>query len=233
MWYKLIETSNKDLWVVAFEGSMPKFRIAFATYGLHCNVSAISHIDSEIDYSQTDFNDSDVAEIPIIGSPTSGANVDEKLEQPLKPDAIKTSPNKSTRGATITHIILHNTAGGEVNSISWLANPVSKVSAHLVIGRTARVTQMVPFAEKAWHAGSGRYNACSIGIEIVATDKERGMTPVQEKKVVDWCLFIMDKYGIKADCVLPHRAVSNTDCPVLIWPTDEIFYAWRKSHLGA
>jgi len=53
-----------------------------------------------------------------------------------------------------------------------------KVSAHLVIDRGGRLTQFVPFSNRAWHAGESLFsersncNDYSIGIELVGTDFE-------------------------------------------------------------
>lgn len=52
-----------------------------------------------------------------------------------------------------------------------------KVSAHLFIDRTGVITQFVPFAKRAWHAGVSKFegrencNDFSIGIELEGTDK--------------------------------------------------------------
>lgn len=155
----------------------------------------------------------------------------EPVAQDPKPDTVHTSPNQSDRGVAITSIILHNTAGSYNSSVSWLCNPKSEVSAHICVGRTGQVAQIVPFSKRAWHAGSSRWNACAIGIEIEATDKLRGMTAAQELKVIEWCKFLMRKYNIKRDRIFAHRMVSNTDCPVLIWPTDELFKSWIEKNL--
>ncbi|HXV40146.1 MAG TPA: 1,6-anhydro-N-acetylmuramyl-L-alanine amidase AmpD [Steroidobacteraceae bacterium] len=53
-----------------------------------------------------------------------------------------------------------------------------RVSSHVLIDREGRVTQYVPFHERAWHAGPswwrGRANCndFSIGIELEGTDEE-------------------------------------------------------------
>jgi len=53
-----------------------------------------------------------------------------------------------------------------------------QVSAHLLIERTGTVTQFVPFAKRAWHAGRSCFqqrencNDFSIGIELEGTDAE-------------------------------------------------------------
>jgi hypothetical protein len=161
----------------------------------------------------------------------------EDVAEPLQPamptvDETKNSPNKSDRGAGISHIILHNTAGSFAGAVSWLCDPASKVSAHLVISRTGKTAQLVPFAQKAWHAGNARYNANSIGIEIEATAAQRGMMRIQEQSVIEWCKYLMHKYNIPSSNVLVHRMVGSTTCPVFIWATNEDFYEWRKNNLG-
>jgi len=78
-------------------------------------------------------------------------------------------------GATIAprFLVIHYTGGSSAaGTISWFQNPQSKVSAHLVIARDGKVTQMVPFNREAWHAGQSRWgslsglNHHSIGIEL-------------------------------------------------------------------
>ena len=51
-----------------------------------------------------------------------------------------------------------------------------EVSAHVLIGRDGGLTQFVPFAKRAWHAGRSSYcgrsecNDFSVGIELEGTD---------------------------------------------------------------
>lgn len=146
-----------------------------------------------------------------------------------KVDLVSYSPNKSARNATLSHIVLHNTSGSYAGSVDWLCNPASQVSAHLVISRKGETAKLVPFEEKAWHAGNANPN--SIGIEIEATNNQRGLTTAQEAKVIEWCKYLMATYKIKPANVIIHRMVGNTDCPVLIWPTNDDFFAWRKKNL--
>jgi N-acetylmuramoyl-L-alanine amidase len=70
-------------------------------------------------------------------------------------------------------LVIHYTAGSSAaGTIAWFRNPSSKVSAHLVIARDGKVTQMVSFNREAWHAGQSRWgnlsglNHHSIGIEL-------------------------------------------------------------------
>lgn len=78
-------------------------------------------------------------------------------------------------------LIIHYTAGrsGE-SSASYLAKDGIQASAHLVVDRSGKVFQGVPFNKKSWHAGdsiyNGRryYNHFSIGIEL---DNAGKLTP--------------------------------------------------------
>lgn len=70
-------------------------------------------------------------------------------------------------------IILHYTAGAnDMASAFYLTRPDVDASAHLVIGRSGRLIQLVPFNMEAWHAGRSWYegrselNHYSIGIEL-------------------------------------------------------------------
>lgn len=78
-------------------------------------------------------------------------------------------------GAVLTprFLVIHYTAGGSAaGTISWFRDPKSKVSAHLVIARDGKLTQMAPFNREAWHAGQSSWgnlsglNHYSIGIEL-------------------------------------------------------------------
>jgi N-acetylmuramoyl-L-alanine amidase len=86
-------------------------------------------------------------------------------------------------------IILHYTAGGSPESaIATFKNPLSKASAHIIIGRNGSITQMVPFNTVAWHAGASQYsgrtgfNNFSIGIEI----DNAGLLEKRGEKYVSW-----------------------------------------------
>jgi len=81
------------------------------------------------------------------------------------------SPNHSDRnGVPVDSIVIHSTAGGLDGALSWLCNPVSKVSAHYVIARSGDIYKLVPLSRAAWHAGYcpnfPNANSRSIGIEL-------------------------------------------------------------------
>jgi N-acetylmuramoyl-L-alanine amidase len=82
------------------------------------------------------------------------------------------SPNQ---GGSLTpeYLVMHYTAGASAeSSVDWFTRPEAKASAHLVIGRSGSITQVVRFDRVAWHAGKSRWadrvglNQWSIGIEL-------------------------------------------------------------------
>jgi N-acetylmuramoyl-L-alanine amidase len=92
--------------------------------------------------------------------------------------AVRPTPNKS---GTIkpSLIVVHDTAGNIDNesSISWLCNPQAKASAHFVIDRAGKITQLASCEVNCWHAGKSVWkgkqfcNSFSIGIEHVNPGK--------------------------------------------------------------
>jgi N-acetylmuramoyl-L-alanine amidase len=92
----------------------------------------------------------------------SGGNVD-FIQSPNGGDVI-----------TPSFLVMHYTAGYNGKSaIDTFLRRDSKVSAHLVLDRDGKVTQMMPFNKKAWHAGPSKFqgvemlNGHAIGFEFV------------------------------------------------------------------
>jgi len=85
------------------------------------------------------------------------------------------SPNFGPRkdGLIPCYVVLHYTAmATAAAAINRLCDPEAEVSAHYVICKTGRVTQLVGEGARAWHAGAGEWhgltdmNSRSIGIEL-------------------------------------------------------------------
>lgn len=73
----------------------------------------------------------------------------------------------------VRFIVIHYTAGGSrESSVKHFVEGDSKASAHIVVGRDKKITQLVKFNEISWHAGQSEWkgfqslNSCSVGIEI-------------------------------------------------------------------
>jgi N-acetylmuramoyl-L-alanine amidase CwlA len=83
----------------------------------------------------------------------------------LAPLVQRRTPNQSSRnGAKVDLLVWHETAGAYAGSVSWLCNPASEASAHLVVREDGQeATQLVKLSEKAWHAAA--FNRRSVGVE--------------------------------------------------------------------
>ena len=128
------------------------------------------------------------------------------------------SPNHGERrdGRAPDMIVLHYTGMPDAASaLSWLCDPGSEVSAHYFVDEDGRITQLVPEARRAWHAGKAAWggeadvNSASIGIEIVNPGHEfgyRAFPDEQIEAVIGLCLDIILRHGIA-----PHRVLGHSD----------------------
>lgn len=94
----------------------------------------------------------------------------------LAPLVQKRSPNRSTRhGTKIDLLVWHESAGFYKSGVQWLCTPTVRdshgnvlsgpdASCHLFVREDGgEVTQLVPLADKAWHAAN--FNSRSVGVE--------------------------------------------------------------------
>ncbi len=100
------------------------------------------------------------------------------------------SPNFDTRSLPVQIIVLHYTGMQSAEAaIEWMANPVSKVSAHWVVAEDGQIVRMVEEKSRAWHAGRSLWrgvsdvNSASIGIEIVNPGHDFGYRPFPEAQM--------------------------------------------------
>jgi len=128
------------------------------------------------------------------------------------------SPNFGMRAgvARPDMLILHYTGMPSAEAaIRWLVAPESGVSCHYAVDEQGSITQMVPEAKRAWHAGVSHWmgvsdiNSCSIGIEIHNPGHD-GSYPdfpeAQMRAVEALCVDIMGRHGIA-----PHKVLAHSD----------------------
>ena len=129
------------------------------------------------------------------------------------------SPNTAERPAGMqpSLIVLHSTDGDCAGAIAWLCNPASEVSAHYVVSRAGEITQLVPTARAAWHAGKSSWdghavresvNAFSIGIEMEHIDGAQDWPAAQLHTVAGLCTALMTLYTIPPANVVSHAEVA-------------------------
>ena len=121
-------------------------------------------------------------------------------------------------GLRPTLLILHYTGmSSAAKAIDWLARAESRVSCHYVIDEHGVVTQMVPEALRAWHAGVSSWhgqddiNSRSIGIEIQNPGHDHGYPDFparQMSAVIGLGRDIVGRNGIIPEHVLAHSDVA-------------------------
>ena len=145
--------------------------------------------------------------------------------RPFQPDsalarrvvpAVNTEPRKG--GLTARLLILHYTGMSSAEgAIQFLACAESKVSCHYVIDEAGVITQLVPEALRAWHAGVSAWagerdiNSASIGIEIQNPGHEHGypdFPAAQMAAVAGLSRDIAARNGLRPRDILAHSDVA-------------------------
>lgn len=133
---------------------------------------------------------------------------------------VQPSPNVSERTGAPDILLLHYT--GMIDgpgARAWLCNPESRVSSHYFVSEDGEVTQLVPEAVRAQHAGVSSWegttdiNSRSIGIEIVNPGHEHGYRDFPDEQieaVTELCFDIVSRHRIKPQRVLAHSDVAPT-----------------------
>lgn len=105
---------------------------------------------------------------------------------------LRSSPNFGPRrdGLMPSLIVLHHTAMLTAEAaLERLCDPAAEVSSHYLVAEDGRVWQLVDEAERAWHAGVGRWagagdvNSRSIGIELANPGPLAGFPPFAEPQM--------------------------------------------------
>lgn len=145
-----------------------------------------------------------------------------KAFKPDSPLVSRTHPARNTEPrrdrAKPRYVILHYTGMSSAEkAIDWLAREESRVSCHYVIDEAGRITQLVPEALRAWHAGVSYWhgetdlNSHSIGIEIHNPGHSDGYPDfprLQIAAVAALTRDICERHGIAPQCVLGHSDIA-------------------------
>jgi len=128
------------------------------------------------------------------------------------------SPNFNARtpqGVPVDVVVLHSTCmptNETDETVRLFQSTASKVSSHYVVGKDGRIVQMVPEADRAWHAGVCRWqgrtdvNSCSVGIEMVHQDQtpHDDWPDAQMEAVARLLLSIRARHRVPNDHVIFH-----------------------------
>lgn len=127
------------------------------------------------------------------------------------------SPNFGRRpdGARVDCLVLHADASrSEVGTIEWIRRPESKVSYHYLIHRDGAITQFVPGAMRAWHAGAsafqGRVNVNDFSLGVAFSNDQRGepFRVAQLQAGVELVADLCWEYRIPLPRITTHAAIA-------------------------
>jgi LysM repeat protein len=127
------------------------------------------------------------------------------------------------RSAKIDMIVIHKAEGSASSCWNWFQNPASQVSAHYVVDDNGAVTQMVPDADTAWHAGNWDYNCRSIGIENAGFTAENDISDTHMKALAALCRSLCDRYGIPKD---RQHIIGHVEVPQSTHTDPGHFFSW-------
>src|SRR5436190_178525 len=136
--------------------------------------------------------------------------------------AICPSPNDGERSgkAPVDLILLHYTgmpSAADALALLCKRDTEHPVSAHYFVHEDGCITQCVPEARRAWHAGHSLWegnadvNSRSIGIEIANPGHDFGYPDFPERQirqVIALCRDIAGRHFVRADRILAHSDVA-------------------------
>ena len=124
------------------------------------------------------------------------------------------TPNKQADRIKPEAIVLHHSDGSYLGGVEWIANPVSKVSYHVLIARDGRRTVFANDTDRAWHAGvsswNGRndLNSWSLGVSWEGNTYDRPLEDAAMDSAIEYIAPRMKKWNIPLNLVVTHQQVS-------------------------
>ena len=128
------------------------------------------------------------------------------------------SPNFNHRKISeISMIIIHYTSlKNEEEAVSYLCNPINKVSSHYLVSQNGNIYSLVNEKYRAWHAGISRWNnikdinSISLGIELDFSYSNSNCK-FSKKLMKSLCLLVQhlsNKFKIHPSNILGHSDVA-------------------------
>jgi len=114
------------------------------------------------------------------------------------------SPNSDPRPAgTLPSLVVLYPSGADFDAtMKQLRDPAAKASYHYVVSRSGAVYQLVPEADRAWHAGDARWqerrvNDCAIAVGLINRDGESDPYPAAQLIAAAALVrYLMDKHTV-------------------------------------
>lgn len=121
----------------------------------------------------------------------------------------------------IEHIIVHyvaNPMSSAMQNRNYFQNlrltHKTRASSHYVIGLNGEIVQCIPDAEVSLSTSNATFNRNSISIENCHPDKTGKFNDKTYNSLIELCVFLCKKYGIKPENIVRHYDVTRKICPI-------------------
>lgn len=125
------------------------------------------------------------------------------------------SPNFSKRTRAVNCIVLHADVASRIDgSLDHVRRRESKVSYHIMVGRTGKVYNVVHPDNKAWHAGvsvfDGVKNVNDFSVGVCMSNRNDGevFPPSQIEETVNVCVALCKHYKIDPSRITTHAIIA-------------------------
>jgi N-acetyl-anhydromuramyl-L-alanine amidase AmpD len=130
------------------------------------------------------------------------------------PEAKVRTPNVSAKPIRPEVVVLHHSGGSYAGGVSWIKNPKSRVSYHVLVAQDGRRTVFASPTQRTWHAGVSSWkgrrdlNSWSIGASFAGDTNKEPLTDAAMASMVEYLVPLIKKYGLSLNDVTDHRTVS-------------------------
>jgi N-acetyl-anhydromuramyl-L-alanine amidase AmpD len=130
------------------------------------------------------------------------------------PETKAKTPNVSAKAIVPRAVVLHHSGGSYAGGVSWIRNPKSRVSYHVLVGQDGRRTVFASPTQRTWHAGKsewrgrGDLNSWSIGAAFAGDSNKEPLTDDAMMSMAEYLVPIMRQYRLTLADVTDHRTVS-------------------------
>jgi N-acetyl-anhydromuramyl-L-alanine amidase AmpD len=130
------------------------------------------------------------------------------------PEAKVKTPNVSAKPIKPEAVVLHHSGGSYAGGVSWIKNPASRVSYHVLVAQDGRRTVFANPTQRTWHAGVSSWknrrdlNSWSIGAAFAGDTNKEPLTDAAMASMVEYLVPLIKKYGLSLNDLTDHRTVS-------------------------
>ena len=124
------------------------------------------------------------------------------------------TPNVSAKPIKPEAVVLHHSGGSYAGGVSWIRNPKSRVSYHVLVAQDGRRTVFAEPTQRTWHAGFSSWrgkrdlNSWAIGAAFEGDTNKRELGEAEMASMAEYLVPLMKRYGLTLDDVTDHRTVS-------------------------